>query len=105
MKNLGLKKFVGFIRHYGDEAALLASSLRALAHPFLERSEREALDNVINRFENVATNIAASLPELEKVSAIRIDKSDVKDALEEMVPDLIGRVVAELAKQNAEKSN
>jgi hypothetical protein len=99
MKNLGLNKIIRFIGHYGDEARLVANALRIVASPFLDRQEREAVNAVIERMTAAADNIAQSLPELQKVSAIRIDKSDIKEALEELLPDIIGRVVAEVAKK------
>jgi hypothetical protein len=101
MKSLGLGKFVGFIRHYGDEAKLIANALQAVAHPFLDPSERRAIQEVVDRLSAAGDNIAKSLPALEKASAIRIDKNDVKEALEEMLPDIIGRVVKELAKDKS----
>lgn len=105
MKNLGLRSFVRFIAKYGDEAQAVANALRVLSHPFLERSEREAVNNVIEKMESAARNIASAIPDLEKASAIRINKNDIKDAVQELLPAIVAQVVREQASQAEQKND
>lgn len=86
-----MSKFSSFLRKFAPEYRALAGSLGTIALGLaLDPAEREAVLKVSKTIGDAADNIEAHLQEVQQAEAVGVDKAALRDAMKELIPDIIG---------------
>lgn len=85
-----IKKFVGFIGHYGNELAVVTDLLGTVIGSLpLNKSEKDRFTAMLEGLEKSVKNITASLPEIKKLETATVKKSDVEAAVATVLPKIV----------------